>query len=213
MSFAAVGTDQHLLWLGSRSLGVVAMVLVSISVGLGLALSVKVSGRPGMASRLKTLHEAVALVSLFAIAGHGLLLLGDGYLHPTLAQIAVPFLLPNHPVWTGLGVVAGWLTLLFTVSFYLRGRIGIRLWRRVHRWTIVVFGLGLAHTFGSGTDTGSAWLVALLALAAAPVGLVGGLRLIKLSGAQAAIHPETDADQAIPVNWSAAPSDPQASTT
>ena len=184
MSVALVGTDQHLLWLGSRSLGVVAMVLVSLSVGLGLALSVKVSGRPGMASRLKTLHEAVALVSLIAIAGHGLLLLGDSYLRPTLAQIAVPFLLPNHPIWTGLGVIAGWLALLFTLSFYVRGRIGIKLWRKLHRWTIVVFGLGLVHTLGAGTDSGSTWLIALLALAAAPVGLIGGLRLIKLGGGQ-----------------------------
>ena len=184
-----VGTDQHLLWLGSRSLGVVAMVLVSVSVGLGLALSVKVSGRPGIASRLKTLHKAVALVSMVAIAGHGLLLLGDSYLHPTLSQIAVPFLLPNHPLWTGLGVVAGWLALLFTVSFYLRGRIGIKLWRKLHRWTIIVFVLGLVHTIGSGTDTGSAWLIALLALATAPVALIGGLRLIKLRGAQASPSP------------------------
>ena len=184
MSLALVGTDQHLLWLGSRSLGVVAMVLVSVSVGLGLALSVKVSGRPGMASRLKTLHEAVALVSMIAIVGHGLLLLGDTYLRPTLTQIAIPFLLPNHPIWTGMGVIAGWLALLFTVSFYVRGRIGIKLWRKLHRWTIVVFGLGLAHTLGAGTDSGSTWLIALLALAAAPVALIGGLRLIKLGGAQ-----------------------------
>ena len=192
MSLALVGTGQHLLWLGSRSLGVVAMVLVSVSVGLGLALSAKVSGRPGMASRLRTLHEAVALVSIVAIAGHGLLLLGDAYLRPTLAQVAVPFLLPNHPVWTGLGVIAGWLALLFTVSFYVRERIGIRLWRKLHRWTIVVFGLGLVHTLGSGTDSGSTWLIALLALAAVPVALVGGLRLVKLGGARNALcagHP------------------------
>lgn len=179
---AQIQTNQHLLWLGSRSLGIVAMVLVSASVGLGLALSARVRGRPGIASRFKTLHEAVALVSLIAIAGHGLLLLGDNYLHPTLAQISIPFLLPNHTLWTGIGVIAGWLALLFTLSFYVRQRIGVSLWRRIHRWTVVVFGLGLIHTIGAGTDSRSAWLIVVLALVTVPVALVGGLRLIKLAG-------------------------------
>lgn len=168
---------QHLFWLGSRSLGIVAILLVSVSVGFGLALSVRGSGRVGAASRFKTLHEALALVSLVAIAGHGLLLVGDSYLHPTLAQVAVPFLLPNHTVWTGIGVIAGWLAAAFTLSFYVRRWIGVALWRRLHRWTIVVFALGLIHTIGSGTDGRSAWLIAMLALAALPVALIGGLRL------------------------------------
>lgn len=170
--------SQHLFWLGSRALGIVAMLLVSVSVGFGLALSVRIGGRPGMPARLKTLHEAVALISLIAIAGHGLLLLGDSYLHPSISQIAVPFLLPNKTPWTGLGVIAGWLAMLFGLSFYVRKRIGVKLWRKLHRWTILVFILGLVHTIGSGTDGRSAWLIAMLALAAAPVALIGSLRVL-----------------------------------
>ncbi len=172
--------SQHLFWLGSRSLGIVAMLLVSVSVGFGLALSTRVGTRPGSAARFKTLHEAVALISLIAIVGHGVLLLGDSYLHPTIAQISVPFLLPDDPFWTGLGIVAGWLAILFGLSFYIRKQIGVALWRKIHRWTILVFALGIIHTIGSGTDAQAAWLIALLALAAAPVALIGGLRLIRL---------------------------------
>lgn len=178
---AAIDTSQHLLWLGSRSFGVVALILVAVAVGLGLALSTRISGRPGASSRIKTLHEAVSLVSLLAIIGHGMLLLGDSYLRPSWIQIAVPFLLPNHTLWTGIGVIAGWLALLFTASFYLRRRIGVALWRKLHRFTPLVFALGLAHTMGSGTDSGSVWLILMLALAAAPVALVGGLRVIRLA--------------------------------
>ena len=169
---------QHLFWLGSRALGIVAMLLVSVSVGFGLALSVRIGGRPGMPARLKTLHEAIALISLIAIAGHGLLLLGDSYLHPSISQIAVPFLLPNNTPWTGLGVIAGWLAMLFGLSFYVRKRIGVKLWRKLHRWTILVFILGLVHTIGSGTDGRSAWLIAMLALATVPVALIGSLRVL-----------------------------------
>jgi sulfoxide reductase heme-binding subunit YedZ len=167
---------QHIFWLASRSLGIVAMLLVSISVGLGLAFSARLGTKPGSAARLKTLHEAVALTSLLAIGGHGLLLLGDAYLHPTLAQITIPFTL--QPVWTGIGVVAGWLALILGLSFYVRRWIGVRLWRWLHRWTVAVFALALVHTIGSGTDATSAWLVVLLALAAVPVVFIGGYRYL-----------------------------------
>jgi sulfoxide reductase heme-binding subunit YedZ len=169
---------QHLFWLASRSLGIVAMLLVSISVGLGLALSTRLGAQPGAAARTKTLHEAVALTSLIAIASHGLLLLGDSYLQPTLVQIAVPFTLSHQPAWTGVGVIAGWMAVVLGLSFYVRKWIGVRLWRWLHRWTIVVYGLALAHTIGSGTDGTSTWLVVLLALTAVPVALLGGYRLL-----------------------------------
>lgn len=179
MSFA-VDPGIHLFWLGSRALGIVALLLASASVGLGLALSTRLGRLPGSAARLKVVHEAVALVSLAAIAGHGLLLLADPFLHPTLTQITVPFLIGRDPLWTGLGIVAGWLALLFTASFYLRRFIGVRTWRRMHRWTILVFFLGLAHMLGTGTDAGSAWLLAMIAAAAVPVVMIGALRLGRL---------------------------------
>lgn len=169
---------QHLFWLGSRSLGIVAMVLVSVSVGLGLAMSARLGARPGATARLKTLHEAVALTSMIAIVGHGLLLLGDSYLKPNLAQIAIPFTLTHRPAWTGIGVLAGWLALFLGLSFYVRRWIGVRLWRWLHRWTIAVYVMGIAHTIGSGTDGTSIWLVVMLALAAVPVVFIGAYRLI-----------------------------------
>lgn len=172
-----VDPSQHLFWLGSRSLGVVALLLASTSVGLGLALSSRIDKRPGSAARFRVLHESVALISLAAIAGHGLLLLGDSFLHPTLAQITVPFALGYHQPWMGLGVIAGWLAAIFTLSFYVRKRIGVALWRRLHRWTFLVFVLGVVHALGAGTDARSTWLVVLLGLAATPVILLGARRL------------------------------------
>lgn len=173
----AVDAGTHVFWLGSRTLGIVAMVLTSLSVGLGLAMSTRIGRKPGFMARFKVVHEALALVSLVAIAGHGLLLLGDPFLHPTIAQISVPFTLGRDPFWTGLGVIAGWLALTFTVSFYFRRRIGVKRWRQLHRWTILVFGLGIAHTLGTGTDSGSTWLLAMLATAAAPALALSTLRL------------------------------------
>jgi methionine sulfoxide reductase heme-binding subunit len=173
---SATEPGQHLFWLSSRAFGVVAMVLVSLSVGVGLALAGRVSKRPGMARRLKQLHESLALAGLLAIALHGLLLLGDSYLRPGLAGISIPFVLGHRMVWTGLGIVAGWMSAVIVGSFYVRRWIGVKVWRWLHRWTLAVYGLGIVHTLGSGTDATSAWLIALLALTAAPVAVVATLR-------------------------------------
>ena len=75
---------------------------------------------------------------------------------------------PTAPLWTGLGIVAGYLGALLGLSFYIRRRIGPRLWRQAHRLTIVVYGLAVAHTLGAGTDASTPWMRVWL-FATAPV--------------------------------------------
>ena len=58
---------------------------------------------------------------------HGLTLLGDPWLNPGLAGIAIPFTMAYKPLWTGLGIIGGWLAALLGLSFYFRRRIGPRL--------------------------------------------------------------------------------------
>ena len=79
---------------------------------------------------LSAIHEQTALAGLVAIAVHGLTLLGDPWLNPGPAGIAVPFTIAYRPLWVGLGIVAGYLAALLGLSFYVRRRIGPRLWRR-----------------------------------------------------------------------------------
>lgn len=169
---------HHLFWLSSRAFGIVALLLVSLSVGVGLALAGRVSRRPGLPRRLKRLHESLALAGLIAIALHGLLLLGDSYLRPGLAGIAVPFALASQPVWTGLGIIGGWLSAVIVASFYVRRWIGVKVWRWLHRWTFAVYLLAIVHTLGSGSDAGSAWLLGLIALTAAPIAILATLRVV-----------------------------------
>jgi hypothetical protein len=160
---------QHAYWLASRALGVVALALLAASVALGLFLSGRIMRRPGMPARLRHWHEANALTATGAIAGHGLLLLGDRYLHPHIRDLAVPFLMAHQPAWTGIGIVAGWLTAIFSFSFYVRKWIGNKAWRLLHRWTLGAYVLSVAHTIGSGTDAHSPWLVALLVALTTPI--------------------------------------------
>jgi sulfoxide reductase heme-binding subunit YedZ len=170
--------SQHLFWIASRALGVAALILVAVSVGLGLAMASRLTRDPGAAARVKTLHEATALVSLMAIAGHGLALLGDSYLKPGIVGISVPFVISHAQVWTGIGVIGGWVAAILGLSFYVRRWIGPKLWRRMHRWTLGVYVLGVAHTLGSGTDAGTLWLLAIVGATLVPIVFLTGMRVI-----------------------------------
>lgn len=173
-----VDPAQHIWWLSSRALGIVALVLVSLSVGVGLAMAARLGRRPGLPARMKNWHEALALSGLAAIAGHGLLLLGDSYLRPGLAGISLPFAMANQPIWTALGIIGGWLAAIVSLSFYVRKWIGTKTWRWLHRWTLAVYALGLAHALGSGTDARAPWFLATVAATAAPVVFAGVYRAL-----------------------------------
>ena len=149
---------QHVWWLASRASGVVALGLVTISVVLGLTMAGKLSRRPGAGRVLSAIHEQTAMTGLVAIAIHGLTLLGDPWLNPGPAGIVIPFTMAYKTFWVGLGITGGWLAALLGLSFYVRRRIGPRLWRRAHKATILVYALGVAHTLGAGTDASSPWL-------------------------------------------------------
>ena len=156
-------------WLASRASGLVALALITLSVTLGLAMAGRVSRRPGLAQALVAVHEQSALAGLIAIAVHGLTLLGDRWLAPGPMGIAVPFAMEYRPLWTGLGITAGYLAAALGLSFYARRRIGTKRWRRLHKLTILVYLLSVAHTLGAGTEAREPWLLAPLVLTGAAV--------------------------------------------
>jgi sulfoxide reductase heme-binding subunit YedZ len=168
----------YLPWLASRSAGIVAFALVSASVVLGLTMSTKATSVATRA-RLRGVHEQLAVAGLIAIAAHGLLLLGDGWLHAGPINLVVPFTLGYRTLFTGLGVLAGWGAALFGLSYYARRRIGAGRWRRLHRASFVVWLLGATHALGAGSDASTTFLRVLVIGSAIPI---GGLLALRLSG-------------------------------
>ena len=147
-------SSLHIWWLASRAAGVVALGLITTSVMLGLAMANKLLRGRNYAA----IHEHLSVAGLVAILAHGVTLLGDSWLHPGLVGIAVPFTMGYRTVFTGLGIMAGYLAAALGLSFYARKRIGARLWRKAHRFTPVVYLLALGHTLGAGTDASTPWL-------------------------------------------------------
>ena len=150
-------------WLASRSAGVVAYVLLSASVVLGLAMATRLAPTQSRAG-LRVLHERVALLALGAVTAHGLLLLPDPWLHPTLSELIVPFGSGYRPFWTGLGICAGYGATALSLTYYARRRLGTRRWRAAHRFIPIAWALAALHVIGGGTDAVSLWLEAVLAL-------------------------------------------------
>lgn len=166
---------QHGFWIASRAAGVVALLCSSIGVAAGLAMSGRLAGR--RVPDLRPAHEALSLATLVALVVHAVALLGDGYLHPSVADIALPFASGYQRWWMAVGIVGGWMMLVLGLSFYARGRIGPRRWRSLHRLTALAWVLGLAHALGQGTDAGTTWFLAATAIVAVPAGGLLALRL------------------------------------
>jgi sulfoxide reductase heme-binding subunit YedZ len=190
----ATATGPYLFWIISRAAGSAALLLSSLTVCVGVSMG----GRAvkGHRAELRVTHEALSLAALAALAVHGLSLLGDGYLHPSLGDIAIPFVGGYMTVWTSLGIVAFWMLLILGLSYYARAFIGVQRWRRLHRFAALAWILGLAHALGEGTDSGQAWFLAMIALAAVPA-LV--LLLIRLVGQRGALG-DAQARTPTPVN-------------
>ena len=190
MSTVSDTLATHGWWLASRASGLVALVLVTISVGLGLTMSGKLMRRPGMGRTLVAIHEHTAVAGIVAIAVHGITLLGDPWLHPGVAGVAVPFKMGYRPLFTGFGIIAGYLAALLGLSFHARKRIGPRLWRKAHRFTVLVYLLGIVHVLGAGTDASTAWLQGFLVATGVPI---AGLFLYRLgAGSRAARRRELE---------------------
>ncbi len=154
-----MNATPHLFWITSRAAGGAALLLASASVAVGLMMSSK---RPSANKRdLRAIHEAMSLTTLAMVALHGLSLLGDAYLNPGVAGIAIPFVGFYRPLWTGLGIVAGYGLAALGLTYYLRDRIGAARWRRLHRLSAVFWLTAVAHTIGAGSDAGQWWFLGL----------------------------------------------------
>ncbi len=165
----------HWFWILSRGAGTAALVLAAGSISYGLVIAGRMK-RGGTADR-RTYHEALAVSTLVAIAFHGLLLLGDPFLHPNLGDVTIPFVSSYKTIWTSMGIVAGWMLIAIGLSFYARDRIGRARYAIIHRLVIVAWVLGLVHAFFEGTDAGTAWFIGTVVVSSLPVAVLLGLRV------------------------------------
>jgi methionine sulfoxide reductase heme-binding subunit len=166
---------EHFFWITSRAAGVVALLAASAAVTLGLLMSGRFA--KGRTAQLRVTHEALSLTTIAALVVHAGALLGDGYLHPSIADVTFPFASGHERLWTTTGIVAGWLLILLGLSFYARARIGVARWRKLHRFAALAWVLAVLHGVFEGTDAGAGWFLVTVAAVVIPAAALLTVRL------------------------------------
>jgi sulfoxide reductase heme-binding subunit YedZ len=167
-------TDGHLFWIASRASGTAALLFSSVAVGLGLTMALKLLR--GRGPVLLATHEALSLATMIAIGVHVFTLLGDSFAKFSVVDLTVPFVSGYREPWMSIGILAGWVTVILGLSYYARKRIGVKRWRRWHRFTSVAWVAAVVHSLGEGTDAGLAWFVVALGVAGVPAVVLLAMR-------------------------------------
>jgi len=143
----------QLWWYVTRASGIVAYLLLWFSMVLGLAVTSKSLDR--LLDRVFTydFHQFISLLSIAFVVLHVAVLMFDRYLPYSIWQTLVPFISPYRPFWVGVGVIGFYIILLVTVTFYLRKRIGMRLFRIIHVLSLVGYLDAILHGVYAGTDS------------------------------------------------------------
>lgn len=170
--------DLSILWITTRAAGVVALVASTGSIVLGLALAGRVGSqrRRGILGDVRVLHQTLGIATVVALAVHVITLFFDPWLKPAIAQLAIPFTMEYRPLYTGLGIIAGYGIVVLGMSGFLRKRLGTR-WNAIHRFTGLAWVASVVHTLGAGTDAGTPWMLALVIACVAPVVVLAAMRL------------------------------------
>jgi len=147
-------TDStQIWWFVTRSAGIIAYLLLWFSTVWGLVIPTRLLGPVLDQTFTVDFHEFISLLSIGFMALHVFVLTIDRFLPYTLVQILVPFLSPYRPFWVGLGVITFYITLLVTVTFYLRKKIGVKTFRSIHLLSLLGY-LGVTlHGLYAGTDS------------------------------------------------------------
>jgi predicted ferric reductase len=157
---ALVGLQQlfasdsaQIWWYVTRSAGIIAYLLLWFSTVWGLAVPSRLLKPVLDATFTVDFHEFISLLSIGFTLLHVFVLMIDRYLPYTPLQILLPFLSPYRPFWVGMGVIAFYITLLVTVTFYMRSKIGVKTFRSIHVVSLLGY-LGVTlHGIYAGTDS------------------------------------------------------------
>jgi predicted ferric reductase len=169
--------SNALLWYTTRGAGAVTLVLLSCVVVLGIISTLRMQS-PAWPRFLTTgLHRNLALMTLVFLALHIVTAVVDPFTNLGWAAALVPFSSSYRTLWLGLGVIAFQLLTAILITSLVRGLLGHRTWRAIHWLTYAAWPIGIIHGLGTGTDTWSAWMLAITAACVAAVGMAVIVRL------------------------------------
>lgn len=169
--------SNSVLWYTTRGAGAVTLILLTAVVVLGVLSALRVQSESWPRFLTTGLHRNLALMTLVFLALHIVTAVVDPYTNLGWAAALIPFSSSYRTFWLGLGVISFELLVAIVVTSLVRGMLGHRAWRTIHWLTYAAWPVGVVHGLGTGTDTWSAWMLAITAGCVAAVGMAVALRL------------------------------------
>ena len=160
---------NSVLWYTTRGAGTVTLLLLTAVVVLGILSALRVHTPRWPAFLTTGLHRNLALMTLVFLALHIVTAVVDPYTNLGWAAALIPFDSYYRTFWLGLGVISFELLVAIVATSLIRGMLGRSAWKTIHWLTYAAWPVGVAHGLGTGTDTWSAWMLAITALCVAVV--------------------------------------------
>jgi sulfoxide reductase heme-binding subunit YedZ len=147
-----------ILWDVARASAFVAFACYTLVVAWGIGLSAR-SWRPPATAL--SFHRFLGSLGLVALGIHVATLMLDRYARVTVSSLVG--LDPRPGVVVGAGAL--WLALALPLSFRLKQArwMSQRAWRSLHYFAYAMWGAALVHGVTTGTDSRSAWALAMYA--------------------------------------------------
>lgn len=160
---------SSVLWYTTRGAGAVTLILLSTVVVLGVLSALRVQSPIWPRFLTTGLHRNLALMTVVFLALHIVTAVVDPFTNLGWSAALLPFSSYYRTVWLGLGVISFELLTAIVITSLVRGLLGQRAWKATHWLTYAAWPIGVAHGLGTGTDTWSAWMLAVTATCVAAV--------------------------------------------
>ena len=170
--------NDTILWYTTRGAGSVSLVLLSAVVVLGVLSTLRFETASWPRFLTTGLHRNVSLMALVFLGLHIVTAVVDPFTHLGWLAAVIPFSSYYRTFWLGLGVIAIELLVAITITSLVRGLIGHAAWRAIHWLAYASWPVALFHSFGTGTDALSAWMLVLDVVCIAAVGGAVAARLL-----------------------------------
>ena len=195
--FSVTGEQPKYFWYLSRATAIISYIFIWMSLVFGLLLSGRIAKYFPGAYTANDLHQFIGITGLVIGLFHGLLLMGDQYIHLSLVQVLLPFATQNYrPEWVGIGQMSFYIWVLVVLSSYIRKQIGNKTWRAIHFTGYLVFAGVMIHGITSGTDTGTVGMTGLYWFSGATVLFLTFYRIFAMTERKT---PVTVVTQTVPV--------------
>ena len=146
--------SPQLWWYANRASGLTAFLLLWLANVWGFVVGCRMFKNLLNTHASLAFHEQLSLLAILFSAAHGLVLLFDRTQPFALNELFVPFVSRYRPIWVGLGIIAFYITVLVTLTFYIRRLISMPVFRIIHVLSLLTYFMAAVHGLLAGTDSG-----------------------------------------------------------